>query len=278
MRHADPDIHPRWHKIDRDGTRLACADFGGTGSAVLLLHGLAGHATEWAQTAAWLSAHHRALAPDLRGHGRSERHPRDVSRDANVADIASWIEHFATGPVALIGQSLGGHTAFLVAARRPDLVDKLVVVEAGPGPPSPEHGDPDAEAATVERVRGWLLSWPVPFASREEAISFFGRNENWANAWADGLEKRADGLYYPSFEIDVMTETLKAAGGSYWDEWRSIECPILLVVAKDRENPALAQRMLSEQARATLVEIPEAGHDLHLDNPTAWRDAVEAFL
>jgi pimeloyl-ACP methyl ester carboxylesterase len=275
-RHARADLEPRWHEMDHKGVRLACADFGGTGSPLMLLHGLAGHATEWAQTAAWLTARHRVLAPDLRGHGRSERRPSDVSRSAAVDDIAAWIGHFSARPVALVGQSLGGHTAFLVAARRPDLVDKLVVVEAEPGPYS-ESRDLAGEGDVVERVRQWLASWPVPFASREAAVAFFGRNENWAHAWADGLETRADGLY-PSFETDVMTEMLRAAGGSYWDEWRRIACPVLLVVAQDRENPVLVHQMLSEQPQAALVEIPEAGHDLHLDNPSAWREALEAFL
>lgn len=270
------DLRVRWHEMERNGSRLACADFGGTGPLVMLLHGLAGHATEWVQTAGWLTARHRALAPELRGHGRSERRPSDVSRSAHVDDIAAWIERFNTRPVALVGQSLGGHTAFLLAAHRPDLVDKLVVVEAGPGPYS-EGRDLAAEGEVVERVRQWLASWPVPFPSREAAVTFFGRNENWANVWADGLEERADGLH-PSFEIDVMTDTLRAAGDSYWDEWRRIECPVMLVVAKDRENPTLAHRMLSEQPLASLVEIPKAGHDLHLDNPAAWREAVEAFL
>ena len=241
---------------------------------MLLLHGLGGHATEWNQTASWLTKTHRVFAPDLRGHGRSERHPQDVSRSAHVDDIAAWAECLGTRPTALVGQSLGGHTAFLVAARHPDIVEKLVVVEAAPGPTS-EVGTPGDE--TVARVRRWLASWPVPFASRDEAVAFFGRNDTWANAWADGLEQREDGLH-PSFDIDVMVETLAAAAGSYWDEWRSIQCPVLLVVAANRPDPALAHRMIAEQPRARLSEVGDAGHDLHLDNPAAWQDVLEAFL
>lgn len=134
-----------------------------------------------------------------------------------------------------------------------------------------------AEGEVVEKVRQWLLSWPVPFASRTEAVAFFGRNDTWAEAWADGLEKRPDG-YYPSFDPDVLTETLRAAAGSYWDDWRRIACPILIVVAANPENPRQTRRMLSEQPTASVVEIPHAGHDLHLDNPAAWRDALEGFL
>lgn len=65
-----------WSYIQRDGTRLALTDFGGSGPPVLLLHGLAGHAEEWSETASWLTGDHRVFALDLRGHGRSERRPQ----------------------------------------------------------------------------------------------------------------------------------------------------------------------------------------------------------
>jgi pimeloyl-ACP methyl ester carboxylesterase len=119
------------------------------------------------------------------------------------------------------------------------------------------------------------LAEAVP--SREAAVAFFGRNDGWARAWAGGLEQRSDG-FYASFDIEVMVDTLRGAAGSFWNAWRALECPTLLVVTKDRENPELAHRMLTVQPRASLVEIPDAGHDLHLDNPAAWREALETFV
>jgi pimeloyl-ACP methyl ester carboxylesterase len=269
------DIVQRWHEFERDGTRLACADFGGTGTPVMLLHGLAGHATEWAETASWLTDRRQVFAPDLRGHGRSERRPDDVSRAAHGADVTAWIEHFGFETVTLVGQSLGGHTAFLVAACSPDRVEKLVVAEASPGPVRGEQSASEANE-TIARVEQWLESWPTPFPSREAATVFFGRNPNWAQAWADGLEQRDDG-FYPSFDADVMVATLKDATGSYWDEWRRIECPTLVVVTTDHKNEPTAL-MLAEQPHASLAEVPEAGHDLHLDNPAGWRAAIEEFI
>ena len=106
-----------WHSTFRDGVHLACGDHGGEGPAAVLVHGLAGHAGEWDGTAAWLGRTHRVVAPDARGHGRSERRPGDVSRTACVDDLAHWIELLGLAPALVIGQSLGGHTAFLLAAR-----------------------------------------------------------------------------------------------------------------------------------------------------------------
>ena len=76
---------------------------------MLLLHGLAGHAGEWSETATWLTGNHRALALDQRGHGLSTHAPKDVSREAHVADVAFVIDQLNLGPVVLIGQSLGGN-------------------------------------------------------------------------------------------------------------------------------------------------------------------------
>jgi pimeloyl-ACP methyl ester carboxylesterase len=178
------------------------------------------------------------------------------------------VERLALAPTALVGQSLGGHTAFLVAAKRPDLVRGLVVVEATP------QADPDAPAT----VRGWLEDWPVPFASREDAVSFFGGDSPWARAWADGLETRGDGLW-PSFATDVMIAALEETSrNSYWVDWESIRCPVLIVRAAGDSLGATYTRMVESLPMAHLVEVEDAGHDLHLDQPQRWRMVLEDFL
>ncbi len=149
---------------------------------MLLLHGLAGHAGEWSETATWLTGNHRALALDQRGHGLSTHAPKDVSREAHVADVAFVIDQLNLGPVVLIGQSLGGNLAFLVAARHPDLVSGLLVAETSP------DADPLGESA--ERLRRWLEGWPTPFPSREAALSFFGGASLYASAWTVGWSTR----------------------------------------------------------------------------------------
>lgn len=188
---------PLWHATDRDEVQLACAEFGGNGTPVVLLHGLAGCGEEWAETASALTPGYRVLAPDQRGHGRSERRPSDVSRGAYVVDVAMWLERLAAVPAVLVGQSLGGHTAFLVAARHPDLVRALVVVEA----------TPEADPRGGDDVRRWLESWPRPFVSAMHALQFFGGDSAWSRAWLRGLDARDDGLW-PRFDIDVMMASL----------------------------------------------------------------------
>jgi pimeloyl-ACP methyl ester carboxylesterase len=253
-----------WVPVTGRDVRLEALDFGGDGPGVLLLHGLAGTAREWEDTAAWLSGTHRVAALDQRGHGRSERRPADVSRAAFVTDAVTAIEQLDLAPVALIGQSLGGHTAFLVAAERPDLIRGLIVAEASPARENP------GKAAEVKAA---LSSWPAKFPSVEAAEAFFGGDTPRGRAWARNL----DGLG-PSFDVAVMVRTIAAATEARWEEWRSIEAPTLVVrgahgdVSDDR-----AAEMTRSLPCSTVVTLP-GGHDVHLDAPEAWRSTVSDFL
>ena len=253
----------------RDGVRLACLDFGGDGPAALLLHGLAGHAGEWAQTASWLTARCRVVAYDARGHGHSEQAPEDVSREAHVADAAFVIEKLGLAPAIVIGQSLGGHTALLLAAQRPELVRGVVLAEAGPS---------DGEATEAAQVGEALAAWPLPFATREAALDFFGEPGLRAEAWVDGFEQRGDG-WWPRFDPPVMEATLRAAmERPSWAAWERIGCPVLVVRAHDGSlTERVARDMFRRNRRARVVALP-GGHDVHLDAPAEWQAAVEAFL
>ena len=258
----------RWHESERAGTRLWCADYGGSGPPAVLLHGLAGHAREWDSTAAWLAREHRVVAPDARAHGRSERTPADVTPEAFALDAEHWIEQLGLAPAILIGQSFGGLTALRVAARAGGSVDALVVAEATPAE------DPDGAAA----VAGWLESWPVPFATLGDALAFFGGDSLWAQAWSSGLEQRAGGLW-PAFEPDVLLTALRQTNArDFWDEWARIACPVLVVRATTGVSEAETRRMLELLPGARLSEIADAGHDVHLDQPERWRAAVQDFL
>jgi pimeloyl-ACP methyl ester carboxylesterase len=260
---------------ERNGVHLAGLDYGGDGPSVVLLHGLAGYAGEWAETAGWLTESCRVVALDARGHGSSERLPADVSPGAHVADAVFAVERLGLGAVVVVGQSLGGRTALLLAARRPDLVRGLVVADASPG------GGDDAEVVEVDlaKLEESLRRWPVPFASRDAAVEFFGGPSLNAEAWAGGLEHH-DGGWWPRFEIDVMVRTLReAVSRSCWEDWQLISCPSLVVRAGDGSvSPGDAQAMAARGQHARLVELAGAKHDLHLDRPAEWRETLTGFV
>ena len=251
------------------GVRLSCLDYGGDGTPVLLLHGLCGEAREWEATATRLRPRFRVLALDQRGHGSSDRAPGQYGRDAYVADAVAAIVQLGLAPAAVVGQSMGGLNAYLLAARHPDLVHALVVVEAQ------ASASPDGMAA----LRTWLRTFPVPFLTAEAARAFMQGSGFPGEAWRELLYERPDG-WSPRFDVDGAIEsTVDLGGRSYWDEWRTIRCPTLVVGGSDRE---LAQAELEAMAAClpdgcyTLVE--GAGHNVHLDRADVWHGLLEAFL
>ncbi|MFE2408385.1 alpha/beta fold hydrolase [Kitasatospora sp. NPDC059408] len=257
------------HTVIRDGVRISCRDWGGSGAPVLLLHGLAGHAGEWDTIARSLSPRHRVVAVDQRGHGASTRRPGDVSRAAYVADVAAVVEQLDLHRPVLVGQSLGGHTAMLTVAAHPDLPGGLVLVEAGAGGPSP---DVPAEIGAA------LEAWPRPFPSRGAAVEFFGGGAI-GEAWADGLEER-DGGWWPRFDRDVMVEALaESARRAFWDEWTGITCPTLVVLGQSGIIPQdETEAMLQRRPETVAMSVPAAGHDVHLEQPETLCRALHEFL
>jgi pimeloyl-ACP methyl ester carboxylesterase len=258
-------------EVRRAGTVLSCLDGGQSDDIVVLLHGLAGSAREMSPTAAALLPGRRVIAIDQRGHGHSTRRPADVSRQAYVDDVVAVMERLAGGrPVTLVGQSMGGHTALLTAARNPGLVQRLVLLEAGVGG--------DETGGYPARLGAWFASWPVPFRSVQAAADFLGPSPI-AQAWIGDLEQCTDGLR-PRFEPDVMQAAITGvAEKARWDEWRRVKAPTLLVrgqngTVPDRET----QRLLELRPDVTHVVVPDAGHDVHLEQPEAWLRVLTAFL
>ena len=264
-----------WIGFVQNEVELACRDFGGTGPPVLFLHGLAGHAGEWDATAEPLTASYRVLALDQRGHGRSERHPTDVSREAFVADVGAVIGELDLGPVVLVGQSMGANTALLVAAEHPQLVTALVVVEGSPDGPEPGEPLPD----TALRIQEWLATWPASFPTADAARAFFASQSLEPDAWTSGLEQTPNGLR-PSFDPAVMVDCIAdLASRNYWQQWRLIRCPTLIVFGQhgyfDDEHGA---ELVRQARHAELATVPAAGHDLHLDSPEQWIKSLLRFL
>jgi len=255
--------------VRRDGVRLVLRDSGGTGRPVLLLHGLAGHSGEWDAVVEPLRDRCRLIALDQRGHGASERRPGDVSRAAYVADAVAVLDTLALPSAALVGQSLGGHTAMLTAAAHPDRVSALVMVEAGPGGP-----DPGAPA----HIRRWLDSWPVPFPSLDAAAEFLGGGPVGAG-WAAGLERRDDG-WWPRFDRDAMVASVaENAVSALWPAWNAVACPTLLVLAQSSFIPAEeVAEMFRLRPATTALSVPGTRHDLHLQRPAVLSRALTAFL
>jgi pimeloyl-ACP methyl ester carboxylesterase len=179
-----------------------------------------------------------------------------LERDGvRLAGVDFALESLGLGPAIVVGQSLGGQTALLLAAERPDLVRGLVLADAGPA----GVGDERAVEANVADLARSLARWPVPFASPEAAVAFFGGPSAGAEAWVDGLEHR-DGGWWPRFDAEVMARTLReATRQSYWAHWERISCPVLVVRAGRGQLSAADARAMAERGQRVEVLDPARG-------------------
>ncbi len=123
------------HKVaDVDGP-VHYLDFGGSGTPLLMVHGLGGAAINWMAVGPELARTHRALALDLAGFGQTPLQGRSATVGANTELVHGFIEKVIGDAVVLMGNSMGGHIAVLEAAAHPGAVQMLVLVDpAIPGP------------------------------------------------------------------------------------------------------------------------------------------------
>jgi pimeloyl-ACP methyl ester carboxylesterase len=264
----------------QDGTRDAVPAHGtDPRPGVLLLHGLTGRASHWAATARWLSARHRVVALDLRGHGHSGKPaPEAYTRDAFVEDVQAAVEQLGLGPAVVVGHAMGALTAWQLAAARPDLVRALVV------------GDMRASAlgsASQREWESWLAAWPLPFAGLDQARTWFAEQDPRVDRpspargafYAEVLHACADG-WRPVFDpAHILAARATWAFDAHWDELALVGCPALVVRGLDGElGRAEAQEMVRVLPRGQYAEIPDAGHYLHYERPEAWRAVLEPFL
>jgi pimeloyl-ACP methyl ester carboxylesterase len=263
--------------IDRhltvNGLRFHLLDWGGEGrTPLLLLHGFTGHAHAWDTLSLALQPHFHVYALDQRGHGDSD--PADIY-NAVVAfdDIGGVVDQLGLAPLVLVGLSMGGRNAMYFAAKRPEAVSKLVIVDIGPeisaraaqapaGPPEPAFWD-SIEQAAQHLYRGnpnpgiHYYRWVVSHSLRQRPD---GRLV-WA--WHPSVKERRSQL-----DID------------WWGVLRAITPPTL--VLRGEQSPILdrdvAERMAKELPRGRFVEIPRAVHTLHEDNPEAVLATLKTFL
>jgi 3-oxoadipate enol-lactonase len=148
-------------RIEAGGIGLACRTWGAPSARPLvLLHALGEDGSDWSNVAPALARHWRVYAPDLRGHGRSDW-PGQYSVGLMRADVLSFLDVLGLDRVDVIGHSLGGMVAYLLAAEHPERVRQLILEDvAAPLPRNP--------GVTVRPEGELPYDWEMVLAIRDQ--------------------------------------------------------------------------------------------------------------
>ena len=242
----------------------------GAGSPLLIAHGLFGTARNWGVLAKRLAAERQVIAVDMRNHGESFKAASNTYGDM-AGDLASVIESHGA-KLDVLGHSMGGKAAMVLALSRPDLVDKLVVADIAPV--RYLHSQLDkitamkaVDLSVVERRRDadvQLAEWIEDPALRSFLLQSLTLGEEGAS-WKLNLDAlgaaMADVIGFPDIEGAFEGEVLFLHGG-----------------ASDYVQPAHHAQILSLFPNARFEMIEGAGHWLHAEKPREFEAAVSGFL
>ena len=122
---------PIMMKAKGDGVNIQLAVWEGTGKQILCIHGITANSRFWDCLASALASHHRVIAMDLRGRGHSDKPPTGYSIKHHCKDILTLMNDQGLERPVLMGHSLGAFISLVFAARYPQRVDRLILVDGG---------------------------------------------------------------------------------------------------------------------------------------------------
>lgn len=263
----------------------------GQGDPVILLHGFPEFSYCWRhQFSVLAAAGFHAIAPDLRGYNLSDR-PLGVSNyraSELVADIAALIRKLPSGRAHVVGHDWGGVLAWRLAALHPELVHKLVILNA-------PH--PAAYRRTLRsNPRQWLRSWYVLFFQLPWLPELLIRSRNFALLKRTWKKDPVTPGAYSAEDIARYKEALRRPGaltaainyyraamrwpGDLYGEPQAVSAPTLLIWGEQDRNLGLD---LTEGLEAWVTDlrverIPDASHWIQNDVPEVVNRLLVDFL
>jgi len=301
-------MQPRSRRLPGSGgLSIHVLEWSVEGTPLVLVHGFGNEAHIWDDFAPVVAPHYRTVAVDLRGHGDSDRDPeRRYDYEHHVADLEAVTDALGIERLVLVGHSFGGRTSTFFAAKHPERMAGLVIVDIGP-----EHdprGTTRIRMEVMQRGDGSLAS--IAEYERVLAHNFPAGSPDALRRMAQHeLRQRADGRFERKADPAFMAGRFESAQGApgsiestggvprseakpseaedgdtakrLWDALARIPCPTLVVrgAASDILSPEIADRMVDDVLpNGRLAVVPRAAHSVMTDNPAGFAEAVAGFV
>jgi pimeloyl-ACP methyl ester carboxylesterase len=269
-----------------DGLRLygrVYASAAAGAPVVLCLHGLMRNSRDFGELAAHLAARYRVIAPDVRGRGLSARDPNfnNYQIPVYLQDVLTLLAGLGAARVTIIGTSMGGLMAMLLAATQPKLVSRIVLNDVGP----------EVDPRGLERIRGYagraaaVRSWAE--AAAQVRADYGSAWPNLSDARWDEIARlsyRANAQGVPEVDADpLIGEPLRntsAAAPDLWPLWGALaRVPILAIrgAHSDVLSVTTLARMQRGKPDLEVLQVANRGHAPLLDEPECVA-AIDQFL
>jgi pimeloyl-ACP methyl ester carboxylesterase len=255
---------------------LAHRDYGGKGKPPLVvLHGLLGSARNWQSAGRDLAADFHVCALDLRNHGESF-HAREMTYAIMADDVRAWLDARGWERVHLMGHSLGGKVAMILACRHPERVEKLVAVDIAPKA-YPKSHTREFDAMHALEV-GALTSRGEADRQLAPAIPDWGFRQ----FLLSNLDRRPDGAGFRwTINLPGLTAALPTLEAEFLESDDRFDGETLFVLGgKSRyflagEDEA---RVTPHFPRVRFETIPASGHNPHFETRAQFVAIVQEYL
>ncbi len=277
-----------WYRSD-DGLTLYARDYAGPDDeapVALCMHGLTRNSADFAGLAPHLAQRYRVLVADQRGRGRSDYDPDPTRYQplTYVQDMFRLLDSQAVQRAVLVGTSMGGLMAMMMAAMQPARVSAIVLNDIGPEVDPAGLARIKAYVGKAEPVADWAAAVAQTRAINGAAFPDFSP-EDWLH-FARGLYRpRTEGgglelAYDPAISTPLAVADDNAVPPDLWPVFEALSALPVLVLRGEHSDILSAAGLAAMCARKpdlVVAEIAHRGHAPTLDEPDA-RAAIDAFL
>ncbi len=285
--YGDPPVYKdHFYRSGDDRLTLYARIYESDGPPLLLMHGLTRNSADFEGLAAHLAGTYRLIIPDQRGRGRSDYDPDPANYipATYVVDMMALIDGLNVDHVGLIGTSMGGLMAMMMAAMQPERFNRLILNDIGPV----------VEQDGLDRIQRYVGALP-PFDSWQAAAdhcrSVHGDtivgydDQDWLGFARRTCREQPDGsiifAYDPAIAQGLSGNQQTAVPPDLWPMWDSLTAiPTLIIhgALSDIISPAtIAEMQIRHSGMISAVAIADRGHAPMLDEPAAL-SAIDSFL
>lgn len=244
----------------------------GDGPPLVLLHGLFGSSSNWARSQRALAGTHRAIAVDLRNHGRSP-HAASMSYVEMADDVLGLLDRLGLERAALVGHSLGGKVAMSAALRAPRRVERLAVVDIAP------RDYAGSQREVLASLQALDLDALGDRAAADAALAGTVEDAGMRAFLLTNLVLQ-DGAWCWRVNLPAIVAGIAAIEGfpSFDHRYPGATC----FIRGDRSDYLVASRDGAAIRRlfpaATIETVADAGHWVHAEQPQAFVALLRRFL